>query len=127
MILKPGQNTAVIIWLEASSTHPAKAVQLWAMLLAHLHSDTGKIMLSHDQIAEKIGITSEYVNEIMSDLVKLKVIFAEHQHLKGVQEPGRAVYFMNKHVAEVGSGVTEKELKLIPKPSFAPKATKGMP
>ena len=84
-------------------------------------------MLSHDRIAEYIGITSEYVSEVMSDLVKLKVIFTEHRHLKGVQETGRAVYFMNKHVAEVGSGVTEKELKLIPKPSFAPQVTKGVP
>lgn len=97
------------------------------MLLAHLHSNTGQIMLSHEQIAKEIGITSEYVNEVMSDLVKLKVIFTEHQYLKGVQEPGKAVYFMNKHVAEVGSGLTEKELKLIPKPIFAPKAAKGMP
>lgn len=126
-MLKPGQNLAVVMWLGANSTRPTKAIRLWAMLLEHLHSDTGQIMLSHDQIAEEIGVTSEYVSETMGDLVKLKVIFTEHQHLKGVQGPRRAVYFMNKHVAEVGSGATEKELKLIPKPSFAPQVTKGVP
>ena len=126
-MLKPGQNVAVVMWLGANNTHPAKAIRFWAMLLEYLHLDTGQIMLSHDQIAEKIGVTPEYVSEIMSDLVKLKVIFTEYQHLNGVQEPGRAAYFVNKHIAEVGSGVTEKELKLIPKPNFTPKASKGVP
>lgn len=126
-MLKPGQNVAVVMWLGANSTHPTKAIRLWAMLLEHFQSGTGQIMLSHDEIAEKVGVTSEYVSEIMGHLVKLKVIFTEHQHLNGVQEPGRAVYFMNKHVAEVGSGATEKELKLIPKPSFMPQVTKAVP
>ena len=126
-MLKPGQNVAVVMWLGANSTHPAKAIRLWAMLLEYLHLYTSQIMLDHDQIAKNIDVTPEYVSEIMSDLVKLKVIFTEHQHLNGVQEPGRAVYFMNKHVAEVGNGATEKELKLIPKPNFTPEATKGVP
>jgi hypothetical protein len=124
-MIKPAQHTAVVKWLGTNSIRPTKAMRLWALMLEHLYPHTGQIMLTCAQIAEKIGITSAHVSEIMGELVKLKAIFIERRCLEGVQGPGQAVYFMNKHIAEVGSHATEEELKRIPKPAFAPRIIEG--
>ena len=125
IMLKPAQNAAVVDWLEANSTRPMKAMRLWALMFEHLYPHTGQIMLTRDQIAEKVGITPEHVSEIMGELVRFKAIFTKRHRLEGVRGPGKVVYFMNKHVAEVGSRATEEELRLIPKPGFAPRVIEG--
>lgn len=126
-MLRLGQHTAVVGWLGTNNAHPTKAIRLWALLLQHIHPNTGQIMLSHEQIAEEINTPLGYVSKTMSELVKIKVIFTGYQGLKGFQRSDQAVYFMNKHVAEVGSRATEKELKLFPKPNFEPQAIKEAP
>jgi len=125
VMIKPAQNAAVVDWLEANSTRPMKAMRLWALMFEHLYPHTGQIMLTRDQIAEKVGITPEHVSEIMGELVRFKAIFTERHRLEGVRGPGKVVYFMNKHVAEYGSRATEEELRLIPKPGFAPRVIEG--
>ena len=125
VMIKPAQNIAVVQWLVANSSRPMKAVQLWALMFEHLYPHTGQVMLSRDQIAEKISTTPEHVSEIMGELVKFKAISTERQRLEGVRGPGKVVYFMNKHVAEVGSRATEEELNRIPRPGFAPRVIEG--
>ncbi len=125
VMIKPAQNAAVVDWLEANSTRPMKAMRLWALTFEHLYPHTGQIMLTRDQIAEKIGIRPNEVSEIMSELVRFRAIFTERRRLEGVRGPGKVVYFMNKHVAEVGSRATEEELRHIPKPGFAPRVIEG--
>lgn len=125
IMLKPAQNAAVVDWLEANSARPMKAMRLWALMFEHLYPHTGQIMLTRDQIAEKVGITPEHVSEIMGELVRFRAIFTERHRLEGVRGPGKVVYFMNKHVAEVGSRATEEELRQIPKPGFAPRVIEG--
>ena len=124
-MIKPAQNAAVVDWLEANSTRPMKAMRLWALTFEHLYPHTGQIMLTRDQIAEKIGIRPTEVSEIMGELVRFCAIFTERHRLEGVRGPGKVVYFMNKHVAEVGSRATEEELRHIPKPGFAPRVIEG--
>ena len=125
IMLKPAQNAAVVDWLEANSVRPMKAMRLWALMFEHLYPHTGQIMLTRDQIAEKVGIPPQHVSEIMGELVKFKAIFTERSRLEGVRGPGKVVYFMNKHVAEYGSRATEEELNRIPKPGFAPRVIEG--
>ena len=121
VMIKPAQNAAVVDWLEANSTRPMKAMRLWALTFDHLYPHTGQIMLTRDQIAEKIGIRPNEVSQIMGELVKFRAIFTERRRLEGIRGPGKVVYFMNKHVAEVGSRATEEELNRIPKPGFTPR------
>lgn len=125
VMIKPAQNAAVVDWLEANSSRPMKAMRLWALMFEHLYPHTGQIMLTRDQIAERIGIRPNEVSEIMSELVRFRAIFTERRRLEGVRGPGKVVYFMNKHVAEVGSRATEEELRHIPKPGFAPRVIEG--
>lgn len=125
VMIKPAQNAAVVDWLEANSTRPMKAMRLWALMFEHLYPHTGQIMLTRDQIADRIGIRPTEVSEIMGELVRFRAIFTERRRLEGVRGPGKVVYFMNKHVAEAGSRATEEELRLIPKPGFAPRIIEG--
>jgi hypothetical protein len=125
VMIKPAQNAAVVDWLEANSSRPMKAMRLWALMFEHLYPHTGQIMLTRDQIAERIGIRPNEVSEIMGELVSFRAIFTERRRLEGVRGPGKVVYFMNKHVAEAGSRATEEELRLIPKPGFTPRIIEG--
>ena len=60
----------------------------------------------------------------MGELARCHAVFTQRRRVDGVQGPGQAVYFMNKHVAEVGSRATE-ELRQLPKPGFAPRLVQG--
>ena len=125
IMLKPAQNAAVIQWLGANSRRPAKAMMVWGTLFEHLYPHTGQIMLTREEIAEKVGIRPNEVSAIMGELAKCHAIFTERRRVEGVRGPGQVVYFMNKHVAEYGSRASEEELRRIPKPGFAPRVIKG--
>ena len=125
IMLKPAQNAAVIQWLGTNSRRPAKAMMVWGTLFEHLYPHTGQIMLTREEIAEKVGIRPTEVSAIMGELAKCHAIFTERRRVEGVRGPGQVVYFMNKHVAEYGSRASEEELRRIPKPGFAPRVIKG--
>lgn len=125
IMLKPAQNAAVAKWLGANSRRPAKALLVWSVLFEHLYPHTGQIMLTRDQIAETVGIRPNEVSAIMGELATCQAVFTERRRVDGVRGPGQAVYFMNKHVAEVGSRAMEEELKRIPRPGFAPRVIEG--
>ena len=125
IMLKPAQNAAVAKWLGANSRRPAKAMLVWSVLFEHLYPHTGQIMLSREQIAETVGIRPNEVSAIMGELAACQAVFTERRRVEGVRGPGQAIYFMNKHVAEYGSRATEEELRLIPKPGFAPRVIEG--
>jgi len=125
IMLKPAQNAAVIQWLGANSLRPAKAMMVWSTLFEHLYPHTGQIMRTREQIAEAVGIRPAEVSAIMGELARCNAIFTERRRIEGVRGPGQVVYFMNKHVAEYGSRATEEELRLIPKPGFAPRIIEG--
>ncbi len=125
IMLKPAQNAAVAKWLGANSRRPAKAMLVWSVLFDHLYPHTGQIMLTREQIAEMVGIRPTEVSAIMGELATCQAVFTERRRIDGVRGPGQAVYFMNKHVAEVGSRATEVELSRIPRPGFAPRIIEG--
>jgi len=116
VMIRPAQNAAVVDWLEANSKRPMKAMRVWALLFDHLMPHTGQVMLTREEISESIGIRADDVSQIMNELVRFGAIFAERERVAGMRGPGFVRYFMNKHVAEVGSRATQDELALIPKP-----------
>jgi predicted transcriptional regulator len=99
-----------------NSKRPMKAVDVWTLLFDHLFPHTGQIMLTREEIAEKVGISTNHVSEIMRELVSFGAIFSEREKVAGMRGPGLVRYYMNRHVAEVGNRATQEELNLIPKP-----------
>ena len=118
-MIRPAQNRAVTLWLMKNSKRPMKAVDVWTLLFDHLFPHTGQIMLTREEIAEKVGIRVNEVTAIMNELVKFGAIFSEREKVAGMRGPGLVRYYMNRHVAEVGSRATQEELSKIPKPGFA--------
>lgn len=116
VMIRPAQNLAVIRWLNANSKRPQKATEVWAILFDHLFPHTGQIMLTREEIAEQVGISADNVSRIMNELVKFGAIFSKREKVAGMRGPGLVRYYMNRHVAEVGSRATQEELALIPKP-----------
>jgi len=91
-MISPEQNELVVNWLDDNSTQPRKAVRLWALLFKYVHRETGQIMLSRQEIAEKIKIHSSNVTRIMSELESIGAIIKKKE--------GRGViYYMNPNVA----------------------------
>jgi len=116
VMIRPTQNRAVTLWLMKNSKRPMKAVNIWTLLFDHLFPHTGQIMLTREEIAEKVGIRVNEVTAIMNELVKFGAIFSEREKVVGMRGPGLVRYYMNRHVAEVGSRATQEELAIIPKP-----------
>ena len=55
VMMGPRENAAVVRWINANSKRPHKAHELWATLLEHLRMDTGEIMATRQELAERIG------------------------------------------------------------------------
>ena len=116
VMIRPAQNRAVTLWLMKNSKRPMKAVDVWTLLFDHLFPHTGQVMLTREEIADAVGIRVNEVTAIMNELVNFGAIFTEREKVAGMRGPGLVRYFMNKHVAEVGSRATQDELALIPRP-----------
>lgn len=95
VMMSPGQNRAVVEWLEANSLRPMKAMRLWAVLFTAVDRDTGEIMLTRDQLAEISGIAAQHVTNIMGELEGIDAIIRRRERVAGIRGPGRVRYFMN--------------------------------
>jgi hypothetical protein len=92
VMLGPKENAAVVRWINQHSKRPHKAQELWATLLEHLRMDTGEIMVSRQQLAERVGETPQNLSRIMTELASINAIRREKE--------GRTVrYFLNPGIA----------------------------
>ena len=92
VMMGPRENAAVVRWINANSKRPHKAHELWATLLEHLRMDTGEIMATRQELAERISETPQNLSRIMTELASINAIRREKR--------GREVrYFLNPHIA----------------------------
>ncbi|MDE2988510.1 MAG: helix-turn-helix domain-containing protein [Chloroflexota bacterium] len=68
VMIGPRENRAVARWLRQNSRRPLAALGLWLELFPALRYDTGEIMLSRDELAERVGIAPDNVSRIMTEL-----------------------------------------------------------
>jgi len=99
VMLSPAQNAAVVRWIHEKSSRPQQAALLWAECFTVLRSDTGEIMLTRLELAERIGASEQNVSTIMSELVKIGAISTKREKVAGLRGPGMVRYFMNPRVA----------------------------
>lgn len=92
VMINPAQNFAVMEWLGKHSKRPQVSVRIWGLLLTALRYDTGEVMFSRQEIADRVGIEPRTASEIMTELAQINAIRREKQ--------GRAVrYFLNPNIA----------------------------
>ena len=99
VMLSPSQNASVVRHLRQQSKRPLAAIELWAMCFEYLRTDTGEVMITREEIAEKLGIHSDHVSEIMSELEAVGAIIRRRERVRGLRGPGLVRYFMNPRVA----------------------------
>jgi CRP-like cAMP-binding protein len=109
VMLSPEQNAAVARWLRQNSRFPTLALALWSELFTALRHDTGEVMLTRDELAERVGTTTDNVSRIMNELAKARAISVRREPIAGVRGPGRAVYYMNPNVATNLAGVARDQ------------------
>ncbi|PAL01782.1 hypothetical protein, partial [Lactococcus lactis] len=70
----------------------------------HLRTDTGEILLTRDEIADKVNQRPQEISQIMSELVAFRAITRTRQKVGGMKGPGMVHYFMNPNAATHLSG-----------------------
>lgn len=98
VMISPAEHCAVVHWLSANSKRPQKAVLLWAELFTALRTDTGEIMLTRDELAERVGLRPEHVSAIMTELETLGAVTRWRERTPGMRGPGPVRYAMNPRV-----------------------------
>ena len=99
VMLSPEQNAAVMRWLRQHSERPVVALALWGELFTALRRDTGEVMLTRDELAERVGTRPDHVSRVMHELASIGAIIIHRERVAGMRGPGRAVYLMNPTVA----------------------------
>jgi hypothetical protein len=109
VMLSPAQNDAVVNYLVEHSKRPLVAVRLWSLCFKYFRSDTGEILLTREEFAEKLGTAPQHVSQVMVELVKIKAIITRRERVKGLRGPGLVRYFMNPNVAtNLGGAARDK-------------------
>jgi hypothetical protein len=104
IMLSPEQNATVVEHLITHSERPLLAVRLWALCFKHLRTDTGEILLSREEIADKMGQPAKHISSLMSELEKCGAIIRHREKVAGMKGRGLVRYFMNPRVATHLSG-----------------------
>ena len=116
IMLSPDQNAAVARWLSKHSTRPKVALVLWREFFTALRRDTGEVMLTRDELAERVGARPEHVSRVMHELASIGAIIVHREKVAGMRGPGRAVYLMNPNVATNLTGAARDKAQAIAKP-----------
>jgi len=109
VMLSPEQNAIVVDYLAQHSKRPLVAMRLWALCFKHLRTDTGEILLTREEIADKLSQRAPEISEMMSELVDFGAIIRKRQKVGGMKGPGMVHYFMNPRVATHLSGKERDE------------------
>ena len=92
IMLSAQQNTEVIRWINQNSTRPRQAGELWATVLEHLRIDTGEIMATRQELADRIGVRINILSTLMTELASINAIRRE-------KDGRRVKYYLNPNIA----------------------------
>ena len=106
-LIEPEGNRAAVRWLRENSKRPIAAMNLWSLLLAKLHYDSGDILLSRVEIAGEVGITPREVSSIMKELESIEAI-------KRQPEGREVTYSMNRKLFVVPLGKAQEDARQMP-------------
>lgn len=102
IMVTTSQNLAVVRWIYEESSRPNKANLLWALIFDHVHPNTGEIMLSRNELAERIDEHPRNISSLMSEFASINAIERRKQ--------GREVkYFLNPNIATHLAGAGARE------------------
>lgn len=74
VMLSPQQNAAVVGWLATNSCRKGIAPVIWAQLLTALRIDTGEVLLTRDELAEKAGTRTNVITDVLRELEQIGAV-----------------------------------------------------
>lgn len=89
---------------------PNQVRHAFDLVLLNLRWDTGEVMLTRDEFAERMGCLPRDVSTVMGVLARMGVIERERRRVDGMRGRGMAVYRINARVAWNGTLEVRQEL-----------------
>lgn len=99
---------------------PQQVRDAFMLVLLYLRQDTGQVMLSRREMAEKLGTEKRNVSTIMRTLEDMEVVYRKRRPIDGRSGPGAVVWTLNAYVAWNGRlDAWERECARTSPPSLA--------
>ena len=99
LMINPQQNAAVVGWLARHSVRKGIAAHLWAEMLTATDRDTGEVLLSRDELANRVGTRPNGITDVLGELEAIGAISRRRERVPGMSGPGRVVVMINSRVA----------------------------
>ena len=80
-----------------SSKHPMRVLHAFELSILNTNQYNGKIMLTRNQFAQKIGCSPNNVGRVMNTLVDIGIITRERKPVTVIKGLGLVNYFINKN------------------------------
>jgi CRP-like cAMP-binding protein len=95
VMISAEQNVDVVQWLCTNSTRPKTALAVWALLFTAMRRDTGEVVLTRDEIAERLGTSPSNVSHVLGELERLNAVIRRREPAPGVRGKGSLRIFVN--------------------------------
>lgn len=82
---------------------PSDVRRAFDLVLLHLVPDEGRVNLTREEFAEKMGVRPDDASTALGVLVRLGVLTRQTVRVPGLRGPGLAVFHINPHVAWNGA------------------------
>jgi DNA-binding transcriptional ArsR family regulator len=99
MMINPERQAAVSRWIRENSPRPLVALAVWSEALAAMRGDTGEVMLSRDEFAERVGVDASHISRALNDLVQAGALEKRRERVAGMRGPGLARCYVNPRIA----------------------------
>ena len=116
VMLSPAQNLAVLRWLTANSKRPSVGVNTWGEILNALRNDTGEVMLTRDELAERCEVGPNAITDALAELEGIGAITRSRRAIPGMRGRGRLVIHVNPLVATKLAGAARDRVQQDHKP-----------
>lgn len=88
---------------------PADVRRAFDLVLLNLVPDEGRVDLTREEFAAKMGVEAKHASTALGVLVRLGVLTRQTVRVPGLRGPGLAVFHINPHVAWNGALDVRKE------------------
>lgn len=111
VMLSPAQCLAVwdAIRELPADDRPNQVRHLFDLVITHLETNTGAVVLTREELAAKIGTAPANISRMMGTLERMGVIYRRRLKVAGMRGAGIARYYVNPHVAWNGKLEVRKE------------------
>lgn len=102
-LINPAQ--CLLIWstIDANDPKPRTTRRVFDHVITHIETNTGVVTLTHEEIAELIGVRSSEVSSAMGRLEKIGAVIRERVKTPGTRGPGKTQHRINPNIAWSGS------------------------